>query len=181
MDNRNGSLWEQYESKFADIERKLNRGPAEHRYDADAVESDASKAGSGEAVAVKENSPADLLEDIETRLGSMLVANNSLREEVRFLKAEIEATDRLKNELARLRIERDIIKAQKDSETARLFAKNSRLEEEINSLRGGLHERSRRVLESAVRSSRQRRLAVEEGNGILGWLSKPLIVVDTDK
>jgi cell division protein FtsB len=171
MDNKNGSLWEEYESKFANIERKVGRVRSDGSVNAPGVE---------EAFG-REKGPEGLLEDIEIRLGSLLAANNSLREELRFLKAEIEATDRLKNELARLRIERDIVKAQKDSETARLFARNSRLEEEISSLRGGLHERSRRVLESAVKSSRQRRQAIEEGNGILSWLSKPLIVVDTDK
>jgi hypothetical protein len=201
MENAVEFVWEKYNERLTEIENKL------------AVKKGVFRPQEQLLAANHEAAPeADGRARVETVINNLIVENQKLKEETRFLKAENDGMICLKEEISRLKEEFKQKTFEKDAEISRLYTKNKRLEEEAGSLRVVIHRRSLAVLEDAANPAREKSsgplyngmnsnhcktlvgAAIPVGakandnmngsperTGILEWLSKPLIVVKTDK
>jgi hypothetical protein len=101
--------------------------------------------------------------------------NRKLREEAKFLKAEIRQSENIKYEIFRLKKEIESFVTQKNIETTKLFLKNMLQEKEINDLKiiingRNFHAEGKSQLNQRISSEKQK------DTGLLKWLNKPLIV-----
>jgi len=159
---------ETFEKRINDIENRIARSKRSRE-----SLSELKPAGVFTAPVQPAAQPAEELYDAA---GKIEKAVEKLVEENSFLKAEVETQGFKRDKMLTAKADIEAVLNTKDSEIARLFARNKQLEDENYGLRLKVNMRYFEGADGfAVERLRIRKR--HDKNGIISWLKKPLIVV----
>ncbi len=160
--------WEKYEKRFAELENRISC-PSR-------LKPSASNNKSNDITDCFGKHDSQKHEETVVLPAVRDSSSYMLAEEVRFLKAEIAQLAQIKEESLKLKYDIANIASLKDSEIARLFARNRLLEEENN----GLKLKISRYNFDTAESFREREHRHHKKEGLLGWLKKPMLVIEPE-
>jgi hypothetical protein len=172
MEKTNEFVWQKYDKILNELENKLAAkkcvpGLEEHA------------PARPQTAAAVEPEPENDRVHVEAKIDGLILENKRLKEETIFLRAESGDKIYLQEEIFRIKKEFEQVSREKESEISRLYAMNKCLEERAGTLRFAAQRRSLKLLEEAAKRHKSRNKKREK-TGILEWLSKPLIIVETE-